>query len=699
MNAIKKLSVCAAAAFGGLMALAAVVGDANSEVVGKSIIKFTQDGKLRVTAPCTVEVLLVGGGGGGGGIADDVTDRSMLPGGGGGGGVIHKKELALGAGEYPIVIGRGGTKNMGNVAAAAGGNTTAFGLTAYGGGCGAMSMVKATAGEGGSGGGGSKTPNASFPGRGQSSAAAAAGNLGNAGANATSTYYTETTGGGGGGGAGTAAAGPRGGDGYLCGITGAEVYYGGGGSGSVAALNGLGGGASSVGGGGRCNESGGDGVVIVSVTADGGSGGGESGEQVVVPQVKVTHVEQDRSTRRVTIEYTLVNGPAVVTLDILTNGVSIGGANVNHVSGDCNRLIADNGTHTIHWQADKSWPGWKFTDGSVMPEVTAWATARPPDYMVVDLNDGSVSYYPSVEFLPDGGLSNDAYKTERLVMRKIPAAGCDFRMGSLATDNGYQSNQPIMWVSFTEDFYLGVYEVTQAQLLKVTGTNPSRWSLHELSPLRPAEYMKKDELRGSNLGRGWPNRSDYQAAHAVDANSYIWSFRKLVDDAVLFDLPTEAQWLFACRAGTYAPFNCGYVGPDAKYQAGLVARYVDGVNNTYSGNLSNTSDIGTEMGTTVVGSLRPNAFGLYDMIGNVWEYVLDRYSSSYTAGEANYETVDPVGPSTVLADGPYGATICGGGYNTALNALNATTRAGGKPSEYVRSFLGFRLWAPAKATR
>lgn len=698
MRTIGKLSACAAAVLGGLVASAAVVGDANSEVVGRSIIKFTQDGTLRVTSPCTVEILLVGGGGGGGGIADDVTDRSALPGGGGGGGVIHKMALSLGVGEYPIVVGKGGAKNMGNVTAAAGGNTTAFGLTAYGGGCGAMSMVKATAGEGGSGGGGSKTPNASFPGRGQSADAVAAGNLGHAGADATSTYYTATTGGGGGGGAGAAAAGPKGGDGYLCCITGAEVYYGGGGSGSVADLNGLGGGAANVGGGGRCTEAGGDGVVIVSVTAGGGTGSG-GGEEVVVPQVKVTHVEQDRSSRRVTIEYTLANAPAVVTLDVLTNGVSIGGANVNHVSGDCNRLVADSGTHTIYWQADKSWPGWKLDDGSVMPEVTAWATARPPDYMVVDLNDGSVSYYPAVEFLPDGGLANDAYKTERLVMRKIPAAGCDFRMGSLATDNGYQSNQPIMWVSFTEDFYLGVYEVTQAQLLKATGANPSRWSLHELSPLRPAEYMKRDELRGANLGHGWPNRNDYQAAHAVDANSYIWSFRRIVGDAILFDLPTEAQWLFACRAGTYAPFNCGYVGPNARYQADLVARYVDGVNNTYNGNLSNTSNIGTEMGTTVVGSLRPNAFGLYDMIGNVWEYVLDRYSASYTAGEADYVTVDPTGPSTVLADGANGATICGGGYNTALEALNAATRAGGKPSEYMRSFLGFRLWAPAKATR
>ena len=108
------------------------------------------------------------------------------------------------------------------------------------------------------------------------------------------------------------------------------------------------------------------------------------------PKLTLNSVVQSAMTRRVTVEYSLTE-PAIVTLDVLTNGVSIGAANVTHTYGDVNRLVGG-GAHRLHWQADKSWPGFVFSDDTVSIEVTAWATNSPPDYMVVDLSTGEIRY-------------------------------------------------------------------------------------------------------------------------------------------------------------------------------------------------------------------------------------------------------------------------------------------------------------------
>ena len=88
-----------------------------------------------------------------------------------------------------------------------------------------------------------------------------------------------------------------------------------------------------------------------------------------VPRLTLVSVAQNATTRRVTAEYVL-DGPAIVTLDVLTNGVSIGAANVTCAYGDVNRVVGG-GAHRLHWQADKSWPGFVFSDDTVSIEVTA----------------------------------------------------------------------------------------------------------------------------------------------------------------------------------------------------------------------------------------------------------------------------------------------------------------------------------------
>ncbi|MBR4613378.1 MAG: hypothetical protein IKO40_11770, partial [Kiritimatiellae bacterium] len=107
-----------------------VVGDANAETTispSNTVIKMTQSGTLTVTEPGEIEILLVGGGGGGG--ANYVeSSKTYYGGGGGAGGVIHKTAFQVTAGEWDVTIGAGGAVG------ANGGKTTAFGMTAWGGG-------------------------------------------------------------------------------------------------------------------------------------------------------------------------------------------------------------------------------------------------------------------------------------------------------------------------------------------------------------------------------------------------------------------------------------------------------------------------------------------------------------------------------------------------------------------------------------
>ncbi|MBR4615552.1 MAG: hypothetical protein IKO55_08105, partial [Kiritimatiellae bacterium] len=93
------------------------------------------------------------------------------------------------------------------------------------------------------------------------------------------------------------------------------------------------------------------------------------------PQIALVAAGQDES-RVVTVKYTL-DEPAIVTFDVLTNGVSIGAANLKSTTGDLNRLVPATGSgemRTIAWNAYESWPDHKFKNGEVSVKVTAWAT-------------------------------------------------------------------------------------------------------------------------------------------------------------------------------------------------------------------------------------------------------------------------------------------------------------------------------------
>ncbi len=282
------------------------------------------------------------------------------------------------------------------------------------------------------------------------------------------------------------------------------------------------------------------------------------------------------------------------------------------LSGD---MALTAGTHSLIWDLGED--GIPIKSSSVVFQVSCEKT--PATYCVIDLSGGtSASSYP-VSYLTSpptsGGFNADVYKTTKLVLRRIEP-------GSFMMCGKYN-------VTLTKPFYCGVFEVTQRQYELVVGSRPSYFKNVSYYATRPVEQVSYDNIRGSSNGAQWP------ASAAVDANSFVGKFRARTQ-IDCFDLPTEAQWEYACRAGTTTDFNNGtnLTGADKDANLKNLGRY------KYNGGQNGSEGGGTDSGTAKVGSYQPNAWGLYDMHGNVSEWCLDGYGRIVSGVE------DPVGSST-----------------------------------------------------
>ena len=375
-----------------------------------------------------------------------------------------------------------------------------------------------------------------------------------------------------------------------------------------------------------------------------------------VDQSAVT-LAQDSQSRLVTVGYELTGEPAVITVDFQTNTlanaagdwVSIGDVNFTNVIGDVNQVV-QTGSHAIYWQPDKSWPDQRINDGRVRAVVKAWATNAPPDYCVVCLlTDAQIvqtkrvdwgiprrRYFASAEAVP-GGVTDDIYRTEFLVLRKIPAAGVIWRMGPNAAS---WSGTPVTCkVMLTQDYYMGIYEFTQKQYGLVKETSASG--------TRPMSYFNVwDNVRGS--GYPWPSVGEGYTnyTHDVASASALGKLRSRtgIDS---FDLPTEAQWEYACRAG-----NGWFRYNQTAYVSSLSSIDAD-ANDTELKKIAwcaNTFGNGYRK----VGTKQPNAWGLYDMLGNVEELTLNWAGAYYPMPDSEGGfVIDPKGPAAAPQSGNY----------------------------------------------
>ncbi len=420
--------------------------------------------------------------------------------------------------------------------------------------------------------------------------------------------------------------------------------------------------------------------------------------------------------RKVTINYTLADGPAVITLDVQTNATpnaaaddpgwtSIGGEAIWNAAGDVWKKIEGDTTHTITWRPDQSWPGHKITGNGARAVVTAWATNNTPDYMVVDLEvANSVRFYPAVEFLPkasfkqDGAAitNNPAYKKTALVMRKIEAAGIEWTMGSTSVETQrIAAREGTHKVEFADNYYIGVFEVTQTQWQKITGYNPSNFTAENaMRPVEKVSYMDIRQGQGTASTAASATAGVYPAAPY--GNSFLGKLRTTT--GIDFDLPSEGQWEFAARAGNYSGYwNDGSAVLNADTDANLakLGRYERNGGKVLNGSsyAIPAQSCGVTSGTAIVGSYLPNAWGIYDMHGNVWEWCLDWYEDNINAhgGAVN---IDPSAPAKTLsgASGAY-RVIRGGSWNYAAGLCRPACRGNGTPPNRINNE-GFRVACP-----
>lgn len=351
---------------------------------------------------------------------------------------------------------------------------------------------------------------------------------------------------------------------------------------------------------------------------------------LAAPLVDNVVLSQDNS-RKVKITYKLTGEQAIVTVDIQTNGVSIGEANLTHFAGDVNRVVqpSKDGSdiRTAYWYPDRAWSDHKVDSATAV--VTAWATNAPPDYMVVDLTDGDKTYYTSVDCLPGGaGLSNDLYRTERMVFRKIPARGVTWRMGSPLDEDGRFDDEKPHLVTLTRDYWFGVFPVTMAQHKRVMNDN---------SNVAPSVCFF------TNLS-SYATRP-FQGAGPKDLfDTYIPAFQARTR-GTLFTVPTEAQWEYAARAGAGTSLTTGKNLINVKTDAQLneLGRY--GANHSAADSDSVTASIrenDDSSGTSKVGVFKANRWGIYDIHGNVHNICSDRYAADYD-GDMDSVVTDPEG--------------------------------------------------------
>lgn len=383
------------------------------------------------------------------------------------------------------------------------------------------------------------------------------------------------------------------------------------------------------------------------------------------------------------VGYTLTGGPAIVTVDVLTNGVSTAGVGAKHVSGDVNRIVRGKGAHVFYWQSGSDWPK-DVPVSSASFAVQAWPLDDPPPYMAANLSvTNCLRFYAYPDAFPaPGGVTNVLYKTEWLVMRKIPAAGVTWTMGKNDTDTSVNGDNRSTShkVTFRSNYYIAVYELTRRQASYFGGASASSHDALPMGKLSTGKYPVFADIRGS-YGEGYLLPTDRR----VKEDSVIGRMRELT--GLKLDLPTDAQWEYACRAGTATAFANGFNGMDK----------------------SGISDIGllAASGPQEVGLLRPNNWGLYDMHGNVWEICLDWCRTSLSADET-----DPVGPvpvsysggkAMVYKNGTDGETeeaghvFRGGSYTRTDGGMLRSAHRNWWPETSAEASFGYRLACPCPA--
>jgi formylglycine-generating enzyme required for sulfatase activity len=254
--------------------------------------------------------------------------------------------------------------------------------------------------------------------------------------------------------------------------------------------------------------------------------------------------------------------------------------------------------------------------------------------------------WPSLPLVPPAGTIISTTVGMKLVL--VPAG--EFLMGSPDSDKAASADEkPPHRVRITRPFYLGMYEVTQGQYRAVTGENPSGFKGSDDLPVESISW--NDAIAFCNTLSLREGLTPYYHAGAGT-----------VSGGEGYRLPTEAEWEYACRAGSTTRYSFG----DNAARLGEYGWF----------------DRNSGSQTQPVGQKGPNAFGLHDMHGNVWEWCWDPYDENYNGQSPG---ADPPGPSQAAF-----RVIRGGSWINNAPHVRSAFRHSGAPG-YRDIDVGFRL--------
>jgi serine/threonine protein kinase/formylglycine-generating enzyme required for sulfatase activity len=243
--------------------------------------------------------------------------------------------------------------------------------------------------------------------------------------------------------------------------------------------------------------------------------------------------------------------------------------------------------------------------------------------------------------------------TPEQIAAALPTAGDDALWQECIKSEGPQHQ-----VVLTEPFFLATNEVTQSQFKRVSQKNPSSFSEEG----QWAEYVEGiDTSLFPVEGVSWNNAVDFCV--------------RLTDmESAAYRLPTEAEWEYACRAGSTTEYFTG----DTPADLAQMCWFADNSNDR----------------THAVGELQQNAFGMHDMHGNVWEWVADAWNPTLYSTEANYATVNPFNRPSEDSQ----RMTRGGNYCSYAEACRSASRCS-EASAYHTTVIGLRVAMSVEAVR
>ena len=383
----------------------------------------------------------------------------------------------------------------------------------------------------------------------------------------------------------------------------------------------------------------------------------------------------------VDIDYKITLGEGEQPLEPTTSSVEISVVNCDMSPAETNVahvfrqgiVPVSAGSHRVTWDANAEGVNFKSRSVKVFASIVHYAEK----YMIVDVSGGpNTNCYPVTYRIgaPANGFLDDIYRGDKIVLRLIPPGS--FVMGSPEGEAGRNPTAGVdstvremqHAVAITKPFYIGIFLVTQRQYELVVGSFP-RPEINK-DPYHPVVGLNYNLIRGTNLGQKWPG------SNAVDESTLIYKLRAKCrewnDDTQAFDvpmpgafdIPTEAQWEYACRAGTT---SAHYNGGNTEADLASLARY------------NTTSHV-------AVGSYAPNGWGLYDLYGNAWEVCIDWFAENNRNRKDS--SIDPVGPARPASSPQYVAR--GGTYKNTYHYCRSAFR-GGQDVNLTNDSVGFRL--------